>query len=195
MSVMSLDSVEKACRSIGGIQSIIFFADNGFLQLPEIMGPFVMDPINYINSPALFSVYYRRSTANLTERKRTNSDAGDFYEYDLSFYVPKNRLEVKTLNHRLQNRTVHAVCTDRNGFRTLLLGLRHSTSYATGERRRDRNGYNFQFTTTTDQIAPEYQPDVIDVPDGENCPNGLIQLDGAQLIDLNGDCLIQLSGS
>lgn len=194
MSAMTIESVQKAGCSIGGIQSIIFFEDNGFLQMPDVMHTFVLNPVNFINEAPIFSIVWRKSSASLRESKQTDNAAGDLYEYALSFFLPKNRQIVKKVMHRLDNRTVHAVCTDRNGFRTLLTDLRHRAEGDSGDGFATANGHNFVFYKSSPDIAPEYLPDVIDVPDGENCPDGLVNLTGAQLVDIDGDCLIQLAG-
>lgn len=171
---------------------MIFFVDNGNVTIPDAMnGASVNTPINYFGPLALFTIFFRKYTAKIREVKNTTSRAGDFYTKEILMFVPKNRLQTLNLNDRLKNRRVNCVTTDHNGFRRMFLGLRHQSEFDSGDQFNTRNGDVYKFTAESELIAPYYIPDVIDVPD-DTCPDGLLDLDGVQLITLEGNCLIQL---
>jgi hypothetical protein len=192
MGYVSLESIGAICKNKGGIASMIFFEDNGNVIIPDAMnGASVSSSINFIGAPALFTIVFRKYTAKIREVKNTNNRAGDFYTKEILMFVPQNRLAVLNLNDRLKNRRINCVTRDQNGFRRMFLGLRHASEFDSGDRFSTRNGDVYRFTAESELISPYYIPDVIDVPDGV-CPDGLQDLDGAQLINLEGNCLIQL---
>lgn len=169
MLQVSVDTVPKICRTIGGIKSAMFIvSENPDILFPGINTSQAADEIEFNGNEddAIFYVNFRNSSSVFTEDVLTDSQAGDYFVYILEGWIRKRRKASVDLIHALQNRTVHCVVTDRNDETTLLLYLRQSAKGSSGDKIGSPNGYRMQYRVVTPRIAPKY-PFTLPSPPGD----------------------------
>lgn len=110
--------------------------------------------ITLLESKTAYTITFVRDSARLVDRTNTGNEAGDTFEYTLTFSLKEIRLDVEWLRAKLANRRVHAVVTYRTGLMRLLTNLRTAAEGDSGDRIGSRNGYNFSMTTSLAAPAP-----------------------------------------
>ncbi len=156
-----LNHISKVCSNSGGIVFIMAFnMDN---VVPAISGLQTGDPV--FNDPdKVWSIQFRRNQASYTERHR-NGKGGNSWTQTLSAEVARARLSVEQFVRAVGNQRIGVVYVDRNGFIRYLYDMRLATSYATGKKRSDTNGYELKFSKhtskATDYIAGEIDIDIV----------------------------------
>lgn len=193
MITLPITSITEICLpNRPGIREIVFFEITPMVILPaQHYFASVTEPVIFAGDVNFWTISFTKFKCRLREAKIVTQRPGDYYDREIIMQIPKDRLEVMDMTHRLRNRRIGAITTDWNGHRRLLTNLRHDSAYDSGEDPSSRNLTQYRFRETSTYIAPQYISEFIYIH-AEGCEEGLIGLTGLQLVNIDGNCLIKL---
>lgn len=143
-------AIPKICTTSAGISSIVMTLPANIATPPTTS---INATLDFIDPDAVFSIAFTRSTARFRENARTGP-GGDYYESELSAFIPKRRIEMETLITRLRNRRVHGIYIDRNGNQFIVWNARFFHQYDSGDRPGTREGYSISLNASNIRDVP-----------------------------------------
>jgi hypothetical protein len=150
----------------GGLNKVLLIEPKHILNFPDVLinsntldGPITINP-----SSNWYEAYSTDNEASFQEASIANK-ATDYWENQLSIFIPSDSPTQLFLNASSINRPIIADITDKDGFRRIVGTPDHplrvkTTEYTSGKSPNDRKGSIVTFSRESPQMAYFYQPDV-----------------------------------
>lgn len=163
MSNIDLKKFETVCHSIGGVKTITVTPKDNISIDTGL--PVIIDPLK------AYSIIFKKNSGNYQEQSR-KSAAGNIIEQTLRFFITQKRFDIDYIIGQLLDNKCHALYEDWNGQKEVLLNASFGFKYGTGNKRSDRNGYDFNFKAKTRKKYLNLEGIGVELPVGDDPDTG-----------------------
>lgn len=151
-----LRDIERLCQAyVGGLQEIYIIVplDVSSIQT-QYCTPNLTEDVELEEGKRAYVMKFSKGTGTFIERSIIDNRAGDYFQQTISYFLPKDRVEVADLKQKVKNRRFHLIYKDGNNQRKVLQNLRIQTETNTGDKKTARNGASFTCTARSTKPAP-----------------------------------------